>query len=204
MLYAYILTLKFSSKYINPNYLFYWFECFHMICPNLSSAPCICPWRPEFWTERKNFASGNSLFFYFLGMNKKQRSCDGRGAAQRPVLHVFKPKKTGAHSARALMRGLNPLLCTTVLGKITRFLCIVHCALQLGCLPPKMSQEVSGLQHAVFAAPGRVYLKEPDCTSGLQHAVFAAPSRVFLYTTRACASPLLAFVLLLEVSVPGG
>ncbi len=40
MLYANILTLKFSSKYIDPNYLFYWFECFHKICPNLSSAPC--------------------------------------------------------------------------------------------------------------------------------------------------------------------
>ncbi len=40
MLYAYILTLKFSSKCIDPNYFFYWFECLHMICPNLSSAPC--------------------------------------------------------------------------------------------------------------------------------------------------------------------
>ncbi len=41
MLYAYVLPLKFSSKCIDPNYFFYWFECFHMICPNLSSAPCI-------------------------------------------------------------------------------------------------------------------------------------------------------------------
>jgi hypothetical protein len=41
ILYAYILPLKFSSKFIDTNYFFYWFECFHMICPNLSSAPCI-------------------------------------------------------------------------------------------------------------------------------------------------------------------
>jgi hypothetical protein len=41
MLYAYIFPLKFSSKCIDPNYFFYRFECFHMICPNLSSAPCI-------------------------------------------------------------------------------------------------------------------------------------------------------------------
>ncbi len=39
-------------------------------------------------------------------MNKKQRSCDGREAAQRPVW----PKKTGARSARADMRGQNPLV----------------------------------------------------------------------------------------------
>jgi hypothetical protein len=32
---------KFSSKCIDPNCFFYWFECLHMICPNLSSAPCM-------------------------------------------------------------------------------------------------------------------------------------------------------------------
>ncbi len=41
ILYAYEVSLKVSSKCIHPNYFFYWFECFHMICPNLSSAPCI-------------------------------------------------------------------------------------------------------------------------------------------------------------------
>jgi hypothetical protein len=40
ILYAYKVSLKVSSKCIHPNYFFYWFECFHMICPNLSSAPC--------------------------------------------------------------------------------------------------------------------------------------------------------------------
>jgi hypothetical protein len=41
-MHIYVLPLKFSSKCMNPNYFFYWFECCHMICPNLSSAPCIC------------------------------------------------------------------------------------------------------------------------------------------------------------------
>ncbi len=40
-LYEYKLFLKFSSKSIHPNYFFYCFECFHRVCPNLSSAPCI-------------------------------------------------------------------------------------------------------------------------------------------------------------------
>jgi hypothetical protein len=40
ILYAYKLFLKFSSEYIHPNYLFYCFECYHRVCPNLSSAPC--------------------------------------------------------------------------------------------------------------------------------------------------------------------
>jgi hypothetical protein len=40
ILYAYKVFLKFSSKYIHPNYLFYCFECWHRVCPNLSSAPC--------------------------------------------------------------------------------------------------------------------------------------------------------------------
>ncbi len=41
ILYAYKLFLKFSLKYIHPNYFFYCFECCHRVCPNLSSAPCI-------------------------------------------------------------------------------------------------------------------------------------------------------------------
>ncbi len=31
---------------------------------------------------------------YFWGSNKKQRSCDGRGGAQRPVWRGNEPKKT--------------------------------------------------------------------------------------------------------------
>jgi hypothetical protein len=38
-MHTYILPLRFSSKCIDPNYCFYWFECFHMICPNFS--PCM-------------------------------------------------------------------------------------------------------------------------------------------------------------------
>ncbi len=34
-------------------------------------------------------------------MNKNQRSCDGGGGAQRPVLFVNELKKTGARSAHA-------------------------------------------------------------------------------------------------------
>jgi len=49
-------------------------------------------------------------FIYFLGLNKKQRSCDARGSAQRPVWHFNEPKKTNARSARARTRGQNPLV----------------------------------------------------------------------------------------------
>jgi hypothetical protein len=42
--------------------------------------------------------------------DKKQRSCDGRGGAQRPFWRVNEPKKTGARSARACMRGQNTLV----------------------------------------------------------------------------------------------
>ena len=52
------------------------------------------------------FVSGNSRLF-ILG---EQRSCDGRGDAQRPVWRVNEPKKTGARSARAHTRGQNPLV----------------------------------------------------------------------------------------------
>ncbi len=49
--------------------------------------------------------------YNFRGMNKKQRSCDGRrGGVQRPVWRVNEPKKTGARSARARTRGQNPLV----------------------------------------------------------------------------------------------
>jgi hypothetical protein len=40
MKYAYTLFLKFSVRYIHPNYLFYSFKCVRRVCPNLSSAPC--------------------------------------------------------------------------------------------------------------------------------------------------------------------
>jgi hypothetical protein len=40
ILYSYEVFLKFSSKCIHPNYLFYCFECWHRVCPNLLSAPC--------------------------------------------------------------------------------------------------------------------------------------------------------------------
>ena len=47
----------------------------------------------------------------FWGMNKKQRSCNGRGGgAQRPVFRVNEPKKKGARSARERTRSLNPLI----------------------------------------------------------------------------------------------
>jgi hypothetical protein len=46
----------------------------------------------------------------FGGVNKKQRSYDGRGGAQRPVGRVLEPKRTGARSARARTRGQNPLV----------------------------------------------------------------------------------------------
>ena len=46
------------------------------------------------------------VYFLFWG---EQRSCDGRGGAQRPVRRGNEPKKTGARSARARTRGKNPL-----------------------------------------------------------------------------------------------
>jgi hypothetical protein len=66
------------------------------------------PWRPEFGPEGKHFVSGNRLFLFLK--NKKQRSCDGRGGAQRPFWRVNEPKKTGARSARARTRGQNTLV----------------------------------------------------------------------------------------------
>ncbi len=47
------------------------------------------------------------VYFFILG---EQRSCNGRGGAQRPVLRGNAPKKTGARHARARMRGQNPLV----------------------------------------------------------------------------------------------
>ncbi len=41
MQYASTLLLKFSVRYVHPNYLFYCFKCVRGVCPNLSSAPCI-------------------------------------------------------------------------------------------------------------------------------------------------------------------
>ncbi len=43
-------------------------------------------------------------------MNKKQRSCDGREARSAPLGLAMLPKKTGARSTRAYMRGQNPLV----------------------------------------------------------------------------------------------
>ncbi len=40
MQYASTLLLKFSVRYVHPNYLFYCFNCVCVVCPNLSSAPC--------------------------------------------------------------------------------------------------------------------------------------------------------------------
>jgi hypothetical protein len=43
-------------------------------------------------------------------MNKKQRGCDGRGGAQRPVRRVNEPKKMDVQSARARTGVQNPLV----------------------------------------------------------------------------------------------
>jgi hypothetical protein len=64
------------------------------------------PWRPEFGPEGKHFVFGNSLFFILGGAAKLRWG----GGAQRPVLRVYDPKKTGARSARARTRGQNPLV----------------------------------------------------------------------------------------------
>jgi hypothetical protein len=49
-------------------------------------------------------------FYLLLESNKKQRGCDGRGGAQRPVGRGNGSKKTGARSARARTQGQNPLV----------------------------------------------------------------------------------------------
>jgi hypothetical protein len=107
-------------------------------------------------------------------MNKKQLSCDGRGAAQRPYLHDTKPKKTGARSARALSPGLNPQVFNTVSSKITRFLCIVPCALQLGSLD------------VCHYGPRRCIAYSSFCFTWtcLNKRAWAVPSRVSLHCTR--------------------
>jgi len=69
----------------------------------------IRPWRPEFGPEGMHFVSGNSLFFYFLGMNKKQPCLEGREERSAPF-GVLMSQKTGARSARARTRGQNPLV----------------------------------------------------------------------------------------------
>ncbi len=40
MQYPSTLLLKFSVRYVHPNYLFYCFKCVRRVCPNLSSVPC--------------------------------------------------------------------------------------------------------------------------------------------------------------------
>jgi hypothetical protein len=57
---------------------------------------------------------------YFWWSNKKQRNRDGRGGAQRPVWRGNEPKKTGARSARARTRGLNPLVLYVYVTKLTK------------------------------------------------------------------------------------
>ncbi len=54
-------------------------------------------------------------FVYFWGSNNKQRSCDGRGGAQRPVSCGNELKMMGARSARTRTRGQNPLVLRTTL-----------------------------------------------------------------------------------------
>jgi hypothetical protein len=49
-------------------------------------------------------------FIYFWGSNEKQRSFNGQGGAQRPVLRDNELTKTGARSARARTRGQNLLV----------------------------------------------------------------------------------------------
>ena len=67
------------------------------------------------WKEKALDVGGQSSidFAYFWGSNNKQRSCDGRGGAQRPVWCGNELKKTGAHSAQARTRGQNPLVGNT-------------------------------------------------------------------------------------------
>jgi hypothetical protein len=85
-----------------------------------------------YWIE-KSLSRGrpefDSFFFiYFQGSNKKQRSCDGRGGAQRPIWLGNEPKKTGARSARARTRGQNPLVFQILLCTYFFFsLCILFC-----------------------------------------------------------------------------
>jgi len=67
-------------------------------------------------------------FIYFWRSNKKQRSCDGRGGAQRPVWGGNELKKTGARSARARTRGQNPLVNHIfTLGTLSVCVCVTVC-----------------------------------------------------------------------------
>ncbi len=77
----------------------------------------IRPWRPELRPE-EIFCFLEIVNLYFLAdkyLSMKQRSCDGRGGAQRPVWRGNAPKKTGARSARARTRGQNPLVFNSAL-----------------------------------------------------------------------------------------
>ena len=69
-------------------------------------------WREAFYFWKALHAGGPSSmdFIYFLGLNKKQRSCDGRVGRVAPVWHGNEFQKTGARRARARTRGQNPLV----------------------------------------------------------------------------------------------
>ncbi len=56
------------------------------------------------------------IVFFVWG---EQRSCDGRRGAQRPVGRGKEPQTTGARSARARMRGQNPLVLYVLVIKLT-------------------------------------------------------------------------------------
>ena len=64
----------------------------------------ISPWRPEFGHEVKHFLL-EIVFFLRMIIRSSKATIGGGGGAQRPVLRVNKPKKTGARNARARMRG---------------------------------------------------------------------------------------------------
>ncbi len=85
-------------------------QCSSVVC-SLAKWKDIRPRRPEFGPEGKHFVSGNRLFL-FLGDEQEAAKLrlTGGGGAQRPFWRVNEPIKTGARSARARMRGQNPLV----------------------------------------------------------------------------------------------
>ncbi len=76
--------------------------------PRWSSGKMYAPDGPSSGLKEA-FVSGNSKFTFF-GEEYEAAKLRRAGGAERPVLRCNEPKKTGARSSRARMRGQNPLV----------------------------------------------------------------------------------------------
>jgi hypothetical protein len=111
MLYAYKLFLKFSSKYIHPNYFFYCFECFHRVCPNLSSAPCRSCHSPSTHKPPASWASApkggvfRAGFYTNIFMNRSSPISSGWGGGKGGESEGENKRGVGVEGLKPLCEG---------------------------------------------------------------------------------------------------